>query len=112
MIEIPGSGKLIEELSNLGDKRIAAMDVADIDMQVLSLTAPVVQQLDAKEAVELAREANDYLAAAIRCHPSVLQDLPLYQPLLLISLLRSWSAWLMNMASKEEISMDIPGAVT
>jgi len=38
--EILGFGKLIEELSDLGDKRIAAMDAAGIDVQVLSLTAP------------------------------------------------------------------------
>lgn len=28
-----------------------------------------MQQLDAKEAVDLAREANEYLAEAIQCHP-------------------------------------------
>lgn len=67
--EILGFGKLIEELSDLGDKRIAAMDAAGIDVQVLSLTAPSVQQLDAKEAIDLAREANDYLAEAIQCYP-------------------------------------------
>lgn len=32
--EILGFGKLIEELSDLGDKRIAAMDAAGIDVQV------------------------------------------------------------------------------
>ena len=64
-----GYGKLIEELSNLGNKRIAEMDAAGIDMQVLSLTAPSVQQLDVKEAVELAREANDYLAEAVLRYP-------------------------------------------
>jgi predicted TIM-barrel fold metal-dependent hydrolase len=64
-----GSGKLIEELSDIGDKRIAEMDAAGIDMQVLSLTAPSVQQLDATEAVELTREANDYLIEAIQLYP-------------------------------------------
>lgn len=67
--ELLSSGDLIEELSDLGDKRIAAMDAAGIDVQVLSLTDPSVQQLNATEAVELAREANDYLAEAIRHHP-------------------------------------------
>jgi predicted TIM-barrel fold metal-dependent hydrolase len=46
------------------------MDAAGIDVQVLSLTAPGVEQLDATEAVALAREANDRLADAVRRHPS------------------------------------------
>lgn len=46
------------------------MDAAGIDMQVLSLTAPGVDQLDATEAVKLARETNDILADAVRRHPS------------------------------------------
>ncbi len=64
------SGTLIEQLCDLDDRRIADMDAAGIDMQVLSLTAPGVEQLDATEAVALAREANDYLAQAVRRHPS------------------------------------------
>jgi len=40
-----GYGKLIEELSDIGDKRIAEMDAADIDVQVLSLTAPQCSNL-------------------------------------------------------------------
>jgi predicted TIM-barrel fold metal-dependent hydrolase len=67
--ELLGSGKLIEELSDLGEKRLAEMDAAGIDVQILSLTAPSVQQLDTKEAIELAQEANDYLAAAIQQYP-------------------------------------------
>jgi predicted TIM-barrel fold metal-dependent hydrolase len=46
------------------------MDAAGIDVQVLSLTAPGVEQLDATEAVALARAANDRLAEAVRRHPS------------------------------------------
>ena len=64
-----GYGNLIEDLTDLGDKRIAEMDAAGIDMQVLSLTDPSVQQLDAPAAIELAREANDYLAEAVRRYP-------------------------------------------
>ena len=67
MTENFGYGKFIEELSDLGDKRIAEMDAAGIDVQVLS--HPIIQQLDAVEAVELAREANDYLAEAMRRYP-------------------------------------------
>jgi len=52
-------------LQDLGDKRIADMDGAGIDMQVLSLNAPGVEQLDPSEAILLAREANDFAAAAV-----------------------------------------------
>ena len=45
------------------------MDVAGVDVQVLSLTSPGVEQLDAAEAVALAREANDALAEAVRRRP-------------------------------------------
>ncbi|MGC2657165.1 MAG: amidohydrolase family protein [Bryobacteraceae bacterium] len=63
------AGKLLNQLSDLGDKRIAEMDAARIDMQVLSITSPGMEQLDASEAVALAQEANDYLALGVRRHP-------------------------------------------
>jgi predicted TIM-barrel fold metal-dependent hydrolase len=62
--------QLIDQLCNLDEHRIADMDSAGIDVQVLSLTSPGVEQLDATEAVALAREANDLLADAVRRHPS------------------------------------------
>ena len=63
-----GYGKLIEQLCDLGRGRITAMDAAGIDVQVLSLTSPGVEQLDAAEAATLAREANDSLAEAVGRH--------------------------------------------
>jgi len=45
------------------------MDAAGIDVQVLSLTAPGVEQLEAVEAVALARVTNDTLAEAVHRHP-------------------------------------------
>jgi len=65
-----GYAKLIEQLCDLDEGRIAAMDAAGIDVQVLSLTFPGVEQLDAAEAVAFARETNDLLAEAVRRHPS------------------------------------------
>jgi uncharacterized protein len=65
-----GYATLIRQLCDLGDGRIAAMDAAGIDVQVLSLTSPGVEQLDATDAVTLARATNDRLAAAVRQHPS------------------------------------------
>ena len=61
---------LVAQLCDLGDGRLKAMDVAGIDLQVLSLTAPGVEQLDVADAVSVARDANDQLAAAVRRHPT------------------------------------------
>ena len=65
-----GMAQLLDQLCDLDDRRIADMDAAGIDMQVLSLTSPGVEQLDTTEAVTLAREANNHLAEAVRRHPS------------------------------------------
>lgn len=64
------SATLIEQLCDLGEKRIAEMDAAGIDMQVLSLTSPGTEQLDAIAAVEIAREANSRVAEAARANPT------------------------------------------
>ncbi len=58
-----------EALLDVGKGRIAAMDDQGIDVQVLSLTAPGVQNLEAERAVPLARGANDAIAAAVAAHP-------------------------------------------
>ncbi|ONM49270.1 amidohydrolase family protein [Nocardia donostiensis] len=65
-----GGGPILDLLGELGDERIAAMDRAGIDVQVLSLTAPGVEQSDPREAASLARETNDHLAEAVRRHPA------------------------------------------
>jgi predicted TIM-barrel fold metal-dependent hydrolase len=61
--------QLLDQLCDLGERRIADMDAAGVDVQVLSLTSPGVDQLEATEAVKLARDTNDILADAVRCHP-------------------------------------------
>lgn len=65
-----GLKELLDRLIDLDDRRIADMDAAGIDMQVLSLTSPGTEQLDAPDAVALARDANDLLAEAVRRHPN------------------------------------------
>ncbi|GCE03444.1 amidohydrolase family protein [Dictyobacter aurantiacus] len=68
---IPGAdiSHLLDRLLNLDQLRLSEMDAAGIDMQVLSLTTPGTEQLEAGEAVPFARDTNDYLAAAVRRHP-------------------------------------------
>jgi uncharacterized protein len=62
--------KLFEQLCDVGEKRIAEMDAAKIDIQVLSLTSPGTEQVGAADAIALAREANDFLADAVKRNPA------------------------------------------
>jgi uncharacterized protein len=65
-----GHAPLVEQLCDLDDRRIADMDAAGIDVQVLSLASPGVEQLDTTDAVPLARAENDRIADAVRRHPT------------------------------------------
>jgi predicted TIM-barrel fold metal-dependent hydrolase len=74
---------LAAALTDVGDARIAAMDEAGVDLAVLSLAAPGVEQMDGPAAVHLARECNDELAAAVRRYPDRLAGfaaLPISEP--------------------------------
>ena len=62
--------KLVADLLDIGDGRVAAMDAAKVDMQALSLTAPGVEQLEVEEAKAFARSTNAALAEAVRRHPT------------------------------------------
>lgn len=57
------------QLLDVGEERLARMDAMGVDFQVLSITAPGTQQLPPALAVPLAREANDFLADAVRRRP-------------------------------------------
>jgi predicted TIM-barrel fold metal-dependent hydrolase len=57
------------KLDDLGALRIAAMDEAGIDLQIISENNPATQNLDAETAVKLARDSNDVLHEAVRAHP-------------------------------------------
>jgi predicted TIM-barrel fold metal-dependent hydrolase len=66
----PRGAKLFEQLSEVGDRRVAEMDAAGIDVQLLSLQYPGTEQLEAAEALAVARAANDFLADVIKRHPT------------------------------------------
>jgi uncharacterized protein len=66
----PRGVRMDEQLQDIGDKRIAEMDAAGIDMQVLSLNSPGVEQAEAAEQLSIAVESNDFLAEAVKKHPS------------------------------------------
>ena len=70
----------IRTLTDLGEARIATMDAAGVDVQVLSHWSPGVQPFDAAQGNELARLVNDRLAEAIGLHPDRFAGLALVAP--------------------------------
>jgi uncharacterized protein len=60
----------VAKLKSLGEERIADMDGAGIDLQVLSHTVPSPEILDAARAIPLAKRINDEMAQAVRKHPT------------------------------------------
>src|ERR1700754_3120349 len=61
---------VLDRLCDLGEKRLSEMDAAGIDMQVLSLSAPGVEQMETADSIAMARATNDYLADAVKKHPT------------------------------------------
>src|SRR5262249_62310463 len=60
---------VVAGLLDLGKRRLAAMDAAGIDVQVLSHNQPGCQALDGAEAIAVAREVNDMAFEAGSAHP-------------------------------------------
>jgi len=57
------------KLADLSDYRLGLMDDAGVDYAVVSLTSPGAEQFPPEVAKRVARDANDFLAAAIKKHP-------------------------------------------
>src|ERR1700722_13007350 len=59
----------IELLPEIGERRLRSMDEAGITVQVLSNSGPGPDLVPGPDGIAIAREMNDYLAAAIARHP-------------------------------------------
>jgi uncharacterized protein len=66
-------GEMGERLREVGARRIAAMDEAGLEVQVISLTAPGLHSLPAEDAARLQVETNDHIAGLVRAHPDRFQ---------------------------------------
>jgi len=61
---------------DIHERRLREMDAHDVEMMILSLNAPAIQAVpDVKQANEVARKANDYLAEQVRRRPDRFQGL-------------------------------------
>ena len=65
----PFAEVLMDRLVDMGEGRIRRMDENQVDMQIISLSAPGLEQLPPELGPELSRKANDELARAIEKHP-------------------------------------------
>src|SRR5579871_2523498 len=66
-------GEIGERLREVGERRIAAMDEAGLDVQVISLTSPGLQNLSPDVATGLQVETNDRIAELVAAHPDRFQ---------------------------------------
>ncbi|MCH0568440.1 amidohydrolase family protein [Streptomyces sp. MUM 136J] len=68
-----GDGPIARNLREVGAQRLAHMDDQGIDVAVLSLSSPGVQDLPQADAIGVAREANDQLARIVASRPDRFQ---------------------------------------
>lgn len=65
----PYGNPLFHALREIGPDRLAKMDACGIDVQILSVSAPSIDQLDPRVGTDLSRKANDALFRVIRKYP-------------------------------------------
>ena len=70
---LSGRDDIAHRLTDLAGERLEAMEDSGLDVQVLSLTSPGVQNLTPIDAVPLQTTCNDLVADAVRAHPDHLQ---------------------------------------
>lgn len=74
---------LEQELDDVSDIRLPAMDEAGVDVQVLSVPNADIQQLGADRVTALSRQLNDRLHAVVTSHPDrfrAFASLPMCDP--------------------------------
>jgi len=65
----PHRSTFLEKLLSVDENRIKEMDRVGVSKQILSLSAPGVEQLEPMIAKRLARETNDFLSKVIEKYP-------------------------------------------
>jgi predicted TIM-barrel fold metal-dependent hydrolase len=65
----PFGDPLLESLLDHGEGRLRRMDASGVDVQILSLSAPGIEQLDPVAGTTLARDTNNVLSEVIKQHP-------------------------------------------
>lgn len=65
----PSIAAMRDKLLDLGEGRLAAMDEAGIDLQILSLAALGIEKLAPADQTVVMRGVNDEAAAAVKVHP-------------------------------------------
>jgi uncharacterized protein len=68
-----GDEPFARRLRDVGELRLADMDDQGVDVAVLSMASPGVQNLNAVDAVTVAREVNDTLADVVKSNPDRFQ---------------------------------------
>ena len=68
-MEQPVSDPLFDSLLDHGEGRLRRMDASGVDVQILSLSAPGIEQLDPMVGTALAKETNNTLSEVVHRHP-------------------------------------------
>lgn len=68
--ETLGTPELKARLEDFTELRIKQMDESGVDVQVLSPSAPGVQNFGAKKSVEVAQQINDFVAGVVQQEPT------------------------------------------